>query len=182
MMIMSMMKSMMRPMIRRGTESLLLLLGLFIAGCSGDVEQGAGETGRVRDTQSVGEEPTDPGTAIHMPVLPGEYDPDREANQALLVGRVEIIDGCVRVVGGDDRRGVLMIWPPETTIRADGSGGYEILDHNGELLVRVGDTIRMGGGTSDELGAVDPAIRSQIEGFCDGPYWFAGHPLPREYW
>ena len=170
-----------------GRVALLLLLSgfAFITGCSGEAERDPEEMSNgegASRNEGEGPDSTEINGKVHMPVLPGEYDPDREANQALLVGRVEIIDGCVRVVGGDDERGVLMIWPPETTIRADGSGGYEILDHNQELLVRVGDTIRMGGGTSDELGAVDPAIREQIEGFCEGPYWFAGHPLPREYW
>ena len=169
-----------------GVAVLLLLSGsVFLTGCSGDAERDPDETGNgegASRSEERGTDSIDVNVKVHMPVLPGEYDPAREANQALLVGRVEIIDGCVRVVAGEDERGVLMIWPPETTIRADGSGGYEILDHNRELLVRVGDTIRMGGGTSDDLGAVDPAIREQIEGFCDGPYWFAGHPLPREYW
>lgn len=169
-----------------GWVALFLLPGfVFLTGCSGDTERDPEQTGDgegASRSEQGGADSADLNVKVHMPVLPGKYDPDREANQALLVGRVEVIDGCVRVVGGEDDRGVLMIWPPETTIRADGSGGYEILDHNRELLVRVGDTIRMGGGTSSELGAVDPAIRVQIEGFCDGPYWFAGHPLPREYW
>lgn len=87
----------------------------------------------------------------------------RECMEALLIGTLQLEDGClyVRSLQGEER--VLPIWPPEFTLRTEGEQVL-VIDAEGQVAARVGEEVSMGGGhvpLSDEwvLGQIPPACR-----------------------
>ena len=155
---------------------------IMLGGCAGDT----GSSGETGDPDSVsrtagGEE----SMSVAMPVLPGAYDPDAPSDAALLVGEFRVVDGCVRIGGGDrdNPDGTVVVWPPETTLAVDEDGTFEIRDYRGRKIAALGDTVGLGGGSLSSMEAMPEEVRKTVEtGGCDGPYWVAGSLVPREAW
>ena len=56
-------------------------------------------------------------------------------------------EGCVySASNGTDGRGVGLVWPDDYAVRTSQRGTFEIVDSNGEVVAREGDTITAGGG------------------------------------
>ena len=53
----------------------------------------------------------------------------------------------------------------------------EILDRHGEVTVRVGEAIRMGGGEVVLTEALRRQLREPLPDPCQGPYWLMGELL-----
>jgi hypothetical protein len=91
--------------------------------------------------------------------------------QALVRGALVVVDGCLRVMGGEGA-GSLIIWPTEARLEP---AGDRLHVRVGESVVAVGDVIEMSGG---EIPAVaQDALQAPIPAQCEGPYWIAGREL-----
>lgn len=95
-----------------------------------------------------------------------------EGLTALLVGTLVETNGCLRIDTGEGP-GTLVLWPRNYSISTEGAA-IRILDDEGNVVARVGDEVRFGGGTVSE--AEDPQgyadLRRRTPASCDGPYWF----------
>lgn len=157
-----------------GRGSGVLLVGLcLLAGCTNEQKAPVND----RNVDIVGEaDPVD--SEIILAVQPGVYDPNRAVMEALIVGRLHVIDGCLHLIGeGEDLDGAVVIWPPETTMRMTDEGLVEIIDHAGELIVRQGEYLEMGGGFAASVEGIefdDPEIGARLAERCPGSYWIAG--------
>jgi hypothetical protein len=91
--------------------------------------------------------------------------------QALLEGLLVVQDGCVRVknaYGGNH----LIIWQVDYFLN-NRAGVLEILDGEGTAVARVGEAIRMGGG-SVPVENFERDLREPLPSACPGPYWVMG--------
>lgn len=89
---------------------------------------------------------------------------------ALWEGTLTLTEGCLRVQS-DTNEGYTPIWPFEYGFEVQGGSG-SVLGREGQVLARVGDYIRVGGGEGplsaealEEVVATGP-VR------CAGPYWY----------
>lgn len=90
--------------------------------------------------------------------------------EALARGRLEIVDGCVRLMSADRDPGNLVVWPAGTTVDAT-TGAVRISNPRAEAA-SIGDRIQMGGGQVQALQA--DALVEPVPAQCHGPYWIAG--------
>ena len=111
-----------------------------------------------------------PVPTIHFPQLR-----TRSATfmEALLVGKLIVKDGCLRVSASDRDRGHLIIWQPDYFLNSN-EGVIEILDRRGEAVARVGEEIRMGGGEVPLTANLKRQLREPLPEQCEGPYWLMG--------
>jgi hypothetical protein len=102
--------------------------------------------------------------------------------EALLEGQLGLKDGCLRTkANGDDTSGFLVLWPSAAAPRIAENGILEVHDGSGEVIGRVGEPIRMGGGAMEDESSM-AFWEEQIDGLpieiCPGPYWVAGALYP----
>ncbi|MGP8323803.1 MAG: hypothetical protein ACT6FG_07395 [Methanosarcinaceae archaeon] len=111
-------------------------------------------------------------TSTSAPFFPVQKDPNPACYMtAELVGELVIENGCFRV--GD----YLLVWPHGFSVSTE-NGVIQIIDDNGQPIIRVGDKIKLGGG-GGEMSSEHIAIYS-AELPCDrcsGPYWIVGDVL-----
>ncbi len=93
--------------------------------------------------------------------------------EALLYGRLVSEEGCLRIVA-DDGTAYLVIWPYDYTVALENGDRVAVLDGSGTTVARVGDLVRMGGGTSPSIAS--PTVRDAM-GDCEGPLWIASHEI-----
>ena len=107
-------------------------------------------------------------TTSQLPYFPTQKVRATEQMQALLVGKLELINGCLRV--GEN----LLIFPYGFTLR-NTNDTLTVYDAAGQRLAAVGDTIRLGGG---QLGTGENNTPLEFENErCNGPYWIIGDVL-----
>ncbi len=96
----------------------------------------------------------------------------REVMEAELIGELVLDNGCLRVnsIYGDSS--ILLVWPPEFTLGAE-NDVLQILDGTGQVVVRVGEEVYMGGGEGSSR-AMAECVRQQLPAACTGPYWIVG--------
>ena len=101
---------------------------------------------------------------------------------AELIGKLNIVDGCVRVIDRVDNVSSLLVWPPdfEVTIEKDTVRviGGKVSGNHTEALLHEGDMVLFGGGEISELNA-RPLLKEPPN--CPGPYWLvgsSGEPYP----
>jgi len=95
---------------------------------------------------------------------------------ALLAGTLVVKDGCLRASAGDGDEGYLIIWQTDYFLN-NREGVIEVLDRNGQVVVRVGEEIRMGGGEVPLTADLERALRAPLPEQCDGPYWLMGEVM-----
>jgi hypothetical protein len=102
----------------------------------------------------------------------GPVEGPRVVMEALLIGRLVLADGCLRIesVHGDGSQ--LPIWPPEFDLAAQGDE-IQVLDGEGRVVARVGEEVYMGGGGGSAT-ALAGCVREQLPDACSGPYWIVG--------
>ena len=92
-------------------------------------------------------------------------------------GRLVLWDGqrCPRVVSDSGLTDYLLLWPPDYGARVE-NDQIEILDGSGQVVARVGQTARLGGGKIPVDWDVEEYRRLYYElpGDCHGPYWIVG--------
>jgi hypothetical protein len=123
--------------------------------------------------------------------LPFEVNPDdsiyfpqlktRSASfmEALMIGTLEVENGCLQVTQeGNDQR-MAIVWQTDYFLN-NNEGSIEMLDRNGKVVARVGETIYLGGG---EIGSIeDDQLQAPMPEHCSSsPLWLMGEFLPEEY-
>jgi hypothetical protein len=93
---------------------------------------------------------------------------------ALLQGTLALdANGCLRVEG-EGGSAPLILWRHDFTLNIEGET-IEVLDGAGEVVGRVGEDIRMGGGEASDQGIPGMPIEA-----CPGPFWALGDIEPLE--
>ena len=121
------------------------------------------------------DEPTpvlETGPTISFPQQ-GPVEGERVPKEAELIGELAVFEGCLRVGSRTDGTGYLLVWPPEFTLKAE-NGNLQILDGTGQLVARVGEEVRMGGGQTRYVEQLGEYVRRQLPPDCPGPYWIVG--------
>jgi hypothetical protein len=111
--------------------------------------------------------PLDPPPGV---VFPRQHPPEglRAEMEALLIGELLEEDGCLRV--GEAGESHLVIWPYDYTVTAAEDGKLQVRDGSGNVVARVGDIMRIGGG---QVPKAEDATPTDIPARCGGPYWLA---------
>lgn len=84
--------------------------------------------------------------------------------EALLAGEL-ILEDCYLRIGRE-----LIIWQPDYFVN-NNDGTLEILDRNGEVVARVGEEVRMGGGQPTSIEYLNRCLKEPLPHDCEGPYW-----------
>ncbi len=113
--------------------------------------------------------PSDINTSISTPFFPQQKENPAIYMDALLVGELVLEDDCLRV--GDD----LLVWPHVFSVSTE-DGVIQIIDDNGQPIMRVGDKIKLGGGemSSEHIAKYSAELPSDR---CSGPYWIVGEVI-----
>jgi len=95
---------------------------------------------------------------------------------ALLIGKLVLYDyqRCPRVTSDSGLTDYLLLWPPDYGARVE-NGKVEIVDGAGQVVARVGEEVRLGGGAIpvDWNSEKYRQLRYELPGDCHGPYWIA---------
>lgn len=108
--------------------------------------------------------------------FPLQENPNPDTMSALLVGKLVLVNGCLRV-NNDEGTSYLPIWPRSFAWRTSGNT-IEVIDGNGRLAARLGDHVRVGGG---EMPAqyISKYVLQPLPESCSGPYWIVGNEITR---
>jgi hypothetical protein len=95
---------------------------------------------------------------------------------ALLIGKLVLYDyqRCPRVTSDSGLTDYLLLWPPDYGARVE-NGEVEIVDGAGQVIARIGEEVRLGGGPIPVDWASEKyrQLRYELPGDCHGPYWIA---------
>jgi hypothetical protein len=99
--------------------------------------------------------------------------------EALLIGRLEVENGCLLAYQEGSDQPILIVWQTDFFLN-NNEGAIEMLDREGKVAARVGEMIYLGGG---ETRSIDPdLLQAPIPARCSGkPIWLMGEFLPEEY-
>jgi hypothetical protein len=99
--------------------------------------------------------------------------------EALLIGRLEVENGCLLAYQEGSDRPITIVWQTDYFLN-NNAGSIEMLDRDGKVVARVGETIYLGGG---EIGRIeDDKLQAPIPEHCSSsPLWLMGEFLPEEY-
>ena len=89
-------------------------------------------------------------------------------------GRLDLEGGCFRLVKPGSS--LTIVWP-ETSILVAHRGTIRIEDHAARWSAGVGDRIRLGGKTSNDISAVD--LNNSDVRSCAGPFFIASNVILR---
>ena len=115
-----------------------------------------------------------PDPTVHFPQLRTRSAAFMEA---LLQGKLAVTEGCLRVIGSGGSH--MVIWQPDYFVN-NNEGVIEILDRNGEVVARVGEEIRIGGGEVPLTEELKQLLREPLPERCGGPYWSMGELVSSE--
>ena len=148
-------------------------------------------------TAACGGEPTtaaEPGPTILVPqqspdsepILASESGPkiffpkqkpvegEREVMTAELFGELAVLEGCLRVASfSGSNTDYLLVWPPDFRLSTEG-GGIQVLNEAGQVVARVGEKVRMGGGQISYPQHLGEYVLRHLPPSCPGPYWVVG--------
>ena len=99
--------------------------------------------------------------------------------EALLIGRLEVENGCLLAFQEGSDQPITIVWQADYFLH-NNEGSIEMLDREGKVVARVGETIYLGGG---EVGGIeDDQLRAPMPEHCSSsPLWLMGEFLPEEY-
>jgi hypothetical protein len=109
---------------------------------------------------------SDESDTPYFPVLRGEV-----GMESLAKGTLIFEDGYLRLSSTDSDDRYLIIWPHGYSLNME-EDEIKILDEDGQVVAKVGDTISVGGG---EMGWINVLwVKGGFLPFnCDGPYWIS---------
>ncbi len=93
---------------------------------------------------------------------------------ALLDGQLVLSEKCLVIQGEEARSAHTAIWPSGFSLAVQGES-VRVLNGDREIVARVGDTIRVGGGEIPQLSP--EAFEANFSGSptgCAAPYWVVG--------
>lgn len=100
------------------------------------------------------------------------------AYTALVTGELINIDGCLRIQNDQTHSDYALVWTPDFSVTMDGDEIRVIYgvvrNKTGEIVLHVGDTVRMSGG---ETMYPDEQLLQNISSNCKGPYWAVGFEI-----
>jgi hypothetical protein len=98
---------------------------------------------------------------------------------ALLIGRLEVENGCLLAYQEGSDQPTTIVWQTDYFLN-NNDGSIEMLDRDGKVVARVGETIYLGGG---EIGGIeDDQLQAPMPEHCSSsPLWLMGEFLPEEY-
>lgn len=110
-------------------------------------------------------------TSTSTPFFPQQKENLTIYMDAELVGELVLGKGCLRV--DDD----LLVWPHGFSVSTE-DRVTQIIDNNGQPIMRVGDKIKLGGGEmpSEHIAQYSADLPSDR---CSGPYWIVGEVLTK---
>jgi len=110
-------------------------------------------------------------TSTSTPFFPQQKENITIYMDAELVGELVLERGCLRV--DDD----LLVWPHGFAVSTE-NRVTQIIDNNGQPIIRVGDKIKLGGGEmpSEHIAQYSADLPSDR---CSGPYWIVGEVLTK---
>ncbi len=127
---------------------------------------------RAVSTPPAGSTPDAPYEVLTLAGVAGPLSFPRQIAQgdvmeALLVGVLAEVDGCVRVTTEAGDQSYLPVWPPGFTLEGT-DGTLAVSDPEGQPLALLGDLVSLSGG---EATGGEPAAAALS---CPGPYWIVG--------
>jgi hypothetical protein len=109
---------------------------------------------------------------LHKKVVLDEW----AEGDALLIGKLVLFDyqRCPRVTSDSGLTDYLPLWPTDYGARVE-NGEIEIVDGAGQVVARVGEEVRLGGGAIPVGWDSEKyrQLRYELPGDCHGPYWIA---------
>ena len=114
----------------------------------------------------------EPGPTIFFPQQKA-VDGEREVMDALLIGKLVVVEGCLRVNTSYSDTGYLLVWPPDFRLSTE-NDTIQVLNGAGQVVARVGDEVDIGGGEVRYLERLDEYVRQQLPPDCSGTYWIVG--------
>ena len=99
--------------------------------------------------------------------------------EALLIGTLEVEKSCLLVKQEEDDQRMVIVWQTDYFLN-DNEGKIEMLDRDGNVVARVGETLYLGGG---EIGGIEAdKLQAPMPQECpSSPLWLMGEFLPEEY-
>jgi hypothetical protein len=117
-----------------------------------------------------------PDDTIYFPQLKARSPSFMEA---LLIGRLEVENGCLLAYQAESNQPITIIWQTDYFLH-NNDGSIEMLDREGKVVARVGEMIYLGGG---QVGSINPdQLQAPIPDHCaPSSIWLMGEFLPEEY-
>lgn len=92
---------------------------------------------------------------------------------AKLLGKLVIVEGCLRVNAKDSDTSYLLAWPPDFAVSMEED--VQLVDENGkEVVLHIGEIVSIGGGEVHSTEYLDERVRQKLPENCPGPYWVVG--------
>lgn len=98
---------------------------------------------------------------------------ERIVAASLVTGQLKVVGECLKV------NEYVIVWPPDVTLHI--GIPIEVRNTAQQVVARVGDNVRLGGGTlptRSDLEGLTPPLREMPPNNCSGPYWIVGNILP----
>lgn len=94
---------------------------------------------------------------------------------ALLVGTLQSVDDCLRVVDAEGVDAHTLVWPAEYDghVTAEGDS-VRVVDRDETVVLVIGETVHLGGGQVSSFEFLVEELRSRVSRTCPGPYWVVG--------
>ena len=109
---------------------------------------------------------------LPTPFFPVQKEVQTIGMTALLSGELVLNEGYPRVYD------ILILWPYGYTVEIEAENIW-VLNEEGIRVVKVGDTVRMGGGEVSDKFAEEKIGHTLPEG-CAGPYWLVSFEVEKE--
>lgn len=106
-----------------------------------------------------------------------ETEGERAVMDALLTGDLVEVNGCLRVNASESENSYLLIWPPDFS-RTNENGVTQVRDGSGQVVVQVGDKVRISGGEVPTEFAQEFSDQP-LPHDCPEPCWIAGDDVSR---
>lgn len=101
--------------------------------------------------------------------------------EAILVGKLVNVDGCLRINDSNSETSYLVVWPFGYSLRVL-AGVIEVRDGTGKTKVRVGEEVFVSGGEAKSvqgIAALDEQLIRELSTRYPGPYWLVGSEVRR---
>lgn len=173
-----------RKLLLLNTHWLHILITITLAACGSisSTPTPLNETTSITDTATVRH--SDGSTASVLPAglyFPQQVQPEDGrlfSMEALLVGQLVEVNGCLRVIERNSNTSYMVIWPPNVMLGVEGNV-IQILDNSGRVLIQVGDQVRLSGGAIKSASEVESRqpLNKPLPENCSGPYWVTGEEV-----
>lgn len=101
---------------------------------------------------------------------------ERASMTAELIGKLVLVDNCLRVNAMYFDASYLLIWPPDFKLDIE-NNVIQVINGTGQVIARINDEINTGGGE-----VPDSHVPQEIRDTCPGPYFEVGEwvstPMP----